>query len=687
RLPLEWEIASLTALAAAMVWSGARLQNAPERWSELVQAVRRLPQVLIPISQALVLFVPGNAALGQAATFAFAALGYGLLTRDPRSSDRWTAIMAHASVWSTLPVVGFTLHAVALPWEWYATVAAALAPPYMLVGRWMEKRQAQKTYPTALYWAGLGWVTIAIVGGAAALASDYWAGVLALALAALVLAWCAYVYRRPAFVFLASGLFIAPFSLAADQWLDQLDASQPGAWLMAAGTALALAYLSLAALLRAAEKYAAWLNLWAHILAPIASYGLLTNYSATAAEWFAAPTLVALGGVILVYLLSAIIHDSGRHPALSNYVAWLPQQIAPAIFLWPLGALLPLWLSVAWWDSALDLPWLGAALAGLALAYVGLGQGLARRKLAYRLPPHAYAYALALAGILVAFEENWPLLTTLIGVVGVLAALALAYRRVWETALAMLTFIWPFQLALQLSPLTPHAHSLAYALLASLGYFSLGVILDKADRKYALPGYVIGYAMAAYALAASLLGRLDVYPIDVPWVGVAVPLVVVALQVVSVHRFKKAPFAWAAALVIPIAFAQTLTLLRLPPEYDAAAWVGLALAYLLAERMLARWTPAQEQAWFPAFRWPLGIGAGGLCALGLLLTANETVTAFTGEQIENHFPLILAQALAVGLTVLAARLYRSRWPLYLEPWLAFLPVTLYFIGYGPSLFG
>ncbi|MCP4534455.1 MAG: hypothetical protein GY831_24950, partial [Delftia sp.] len=203
----------------------------------------------------------------------------------------------------------------------------------------------------------------------------------------------------------------------------------------------------------------------------------------------------------------------------------------------------------------------------------------------------------------------------------------------------------------------------------------------------ALPGYVITYAMAAYALAASLLGRLDVYPRDVPWVGVAVPLVVVALQVVSVHRFKRAPFAWAAALVLPIALAQTLTLLRLPPAYDAAAWVGLALAYLLAERMLARWTPAQEKAWFPAFRWPLGIGAGGLCALGLLLTANETATAFTGEQIENHFPLILAQALAVGLTILAARLYRSRWPLYLEPWLAFLPVTLYFIGYGPSLFG
>jgi hypothetical protein len=548
---------------------------------------------------------------------------------------------------------------------------------------------------------------------------------MALTLASLVLAWCAVLYRRPTFVLLASGLFITPFSLAVYQWLDQLGAPQSGAWLMGAWAGLALAYLGLAALLRGAEKYGARLNLWAHILAPVASCGLWANYASNPDDWFAGPTLVALSGVILVYLASAVIHDSGRHPALSNFVTWLPDRFAPAIFLWPVGFALPIWLAVAWSGVGLAWPWLGPTLAGFALAYVGLGGLLARRRVAYRLPPYTYAYALAVIGILVAFGEAWPLLTTLVLAVGVLAALAFMYRRVWETALAALLFIWPFQLALDLSPLTPHAYSLAYALLASLGYIPLGIALDKAGRRFAAPAYVIGYGMSACALVASLGGCLDAYPRDVPWVGVAVPLVVTVSQVFSTYHFRRSPFAWAAAVTLPIAFGQTLTLLRVVPAYVPVAWVGLAFAYLLTGRALTRRAPAEGhrpvhsagasgcfakpaeghrpvhsagasgcfakpaegQAWFQEFRWPLGVGAAALCAFGLSLTADKTWMAFSGGQVKNYSPTILAQTLAVGLTVLAAGMYRRRWPLYLEPWLAFFPVTLFFIGYGQRLFG
>jgi hypothetical protein len=686
RLPPEWDIAALAALAVAMTAGGARLERASHRWNELALAAWRLPQILIPASQVLALFVPGNAPLGRTGTFACAALGYGLLTQAPRNTARKTAILVHASVWSTVPAVGFVLYAAALPWEWYATVAAALAPLYTLAGQWIERQfHTDLDYRTATGWTGLGWVGLAILGGASAVVFDHlWAGVLALTLAALVLAWYAHFYRRPIFVFLAGALFIAPFSLSAHRWLGH--PAQSEAWLMAAWAGLALAYLGLAALLRTAEKYVKWLNLWAHLLAPYASLVLLANYALTADEWFVGPTLAALGGVILVYLFSALIHDSERHPALSNWVNWLPEQIAPAVFLWPPGALLPLWLAVAWWGHDLDLPWLGPALAALALTYVGLGQGLARRKAAYRLPPHVYTYVLSVIAVLTALEAAWPLLTALCLVVGVLVALAVAYRRAWEVALAALTFIWPFQLALELSPLTPHTHALAYALLASLVYVPPGVTLARVDRKYARPGYAVGYAMSAYALVASLLGRFDAYPLDVPWVGVAVPLVVTGLQVFSAYHFKRSLFAWAAALVFPLAFGQALTLLHVPPEYDATAWVGLALAYLLTGRALAR--PRGEEAWFQVFRWPLEVGTESLCGLGLLLTVEGTALAFMGKQVENHLPLILAQALAVALTILAARLYRSRWPLYLEPWLALFPVTLFCVGYvTPSQFG
>ncbi len=687
RLPLEWDIAVMTALAAVMVESSGRMARAPDRWGELALAVWRLPYLLLPLAQALVLFVPGEASLGQMGTFLFAALGYGLLARDARSGARWTVILAHAAAWSSVLAAGFALQSAGLSWEWYATGAAILAPAYLLSERWVTDKLPPDVIPRqafgiALYWAGFGLLVLAVGGGIAALVLDHpWSAVLALTLAALVLAWCAYLYRRPLFVLLASGLFIVPFSLTTHYWLDQLDAPQSGVWLMAAWTGLGLVYLGLAASLRGVERYAARLNLWAHILVLCACDGLVTNYIQAPDAWIAGPTLAALGGVILVYVVSAVIHDSGRHPALSNYLTWLPERVASAVFLWPVGIAVPIWMALAWHWVGLDRPWLGVALAGSGLVYVGLGELLARRKAAYRPPPHAYAYALAAAGILVTLDEAWPLLTALLLAVGVLSALAVAYRRVWETALAALLFIWPFQLALQLSPLAPHTYALAYALLASLGYIPLGIILDRAGRKFALPQYVIGYGMSACALVASLYLR------DVPWVGVAVPLVLTGSQVFSVYHFRVPWFAWAAAVVFPIGFGQALALLTVSRDYLPVAWVGLALAYVLIERALHQRAPDKGRTWTQAFRWPLGAGAVVLCALGLALTARETWLAFSGEPVEGYFPVLLAQTLAAGLTVLAAWLYRSRWPLYPQPWLVFVPVTLFFIGYGQRLFG
>ena len=684
RLPLEWEIASVAASGAGMAGGAILLRRATRGWDHLALAARRLPQILIPATLAVVLFVPGKPAWGQMGAFLFVSLAYGLLA--------WgfpAAVFAHASVWSSIGAAGFALLAAGLRAEWYASVSAALAPLYISAGRGLARRLPEdfvrrRSYLTAIYAAGFGLTAIAIVAGLISLLVDLWAGILALALAALVLAWCAYLFRRPALAFFASGLFIAPFSLAIARRLLDAREFQWFAWLMAAWAGLALVYLGLAVILRRAEKYGAWLNLWAHVLAPLGALGLLANYGFTSIDWRNGPTLVGLAGIILVYLASAILHDTGRHPALSGFVNWLPARLARAIFLWPMGFLLPVWMAVAWWGSVLDRQWLGAALAGLALVYVGLGQRLGRRTAEYRFPLHVYAYALALAGIIVAYSEQWALTMALYTAVAVFAALALIYRRTVETALAALVFIWPFHLSLELSPLTPHAYSLAYALLASLGYIPLGIALDRAGRKYALPEYIAGYALATYAVIASLLGRFGAYRVDVPWVGVVVPLVVAGLQVFSLYRFQRFPFAWAAVLVFSIAFGQTLTLLRVPAGYDGSAWVGLAFAHLSLERLLAgtgRRGQRLAQSWLQPLRWPLGIGAVVVCVIGLSLTAYDTLTAFTGGRVANFFPPILAQALAVGLTILGARLYRSRWPLYLEPGLAFLPVTLFFIGY------
>lgn len=692
-LPLEWQIASLTALATAVVESAWRLGRVRGPWSDLSRAAWRLPQLLVPIGLAMVLFdagfaLPVKPTLGHAATFAFASLGYGLLAwRFPARR------FAYAAVLSSVGAAGFALWAVALPLEWYATAAAAVAPLYILAGQRLDQRlgdgfASRRAYARAATLAGFALVGVAVLAGFVTSVAYLWPGVIALSLAALALAGCTYLLRRPMLVLLAAGLFLAPYSLAIYRWLADFGVLQPMAWLVAAWAGLALAYLGLAVLLRTAEQYGVWLNLIAHALTPLASLALVINYYQTANAWSAGPTLAALGTVIVVYFASAVIHDSRRYPALSSYIErLLPDKFGHAIFIWPVGFLLPLWLAIGWWGSTLHPHWLGAALAGAGLAYVGLGQLVARRRAQYRLPVHVYAYVLAVVAILVAFGEVWPLLTSLYVAVGVLAALALVYRRVWETAAAGLLFIWPIQLSLTISPLTLHLYSLAYALLASLAYIPLAVALDKAGRKLALPIYATGYGVSAYALVISLLGRFGVYPLDLRWVGVAVPLIVTGLQVFGLYRLRQILFGWAAALAFAIAFGQTLSLLRVPPAYHAAAWVGLAFVYVLTERALAHRTPSGGAAWWRGLRLPLGVGGTAFCALGLLLTAQGTTVGFTGGQVDNHSALLLAQGLAVLLTGLAAWLYRSRWPLYLEPWLAFFPVTLFFIGYGARLFG
>ncbi|MCP4536760.1 MAG: hypothetical protein GY832_06405 [Chloroflexi bacterium] len=683
-LPIEWSVASVTASSLLMIGVAASLGQATGHWKNMARASRYLPQILIPASLAVVIFVPGDAAFGQMAAFFLATLSYGLLAwRFPAT------IAAHATVWSSVGAVLFALIAVDLPIEWYASIAAVVGFFYILAGRWMGTQldkgwKQRRGYLAAAYLVGFGMVSVAVLVGFGTLPSDLWAGVIALTLAAFVLAACAYLFRRPVLVLLAAGLFVAPFTFAVAQWLDDLAVAYWGAWLMSAWAGLALAYLGIAVILRAADEYGRWLNMWAHILALLVLFGLCGLIFTYGLTTISVPTLVALGGVIIVYIVSAVVHDSGRHPALSNWVTWLPNQIERAIFLWPVGLLAPVWLTVFWSAAEGDRPWLGVALAGLALAYVGLGQLLSQRKVEYRLPFHTYAYPLAVIGVLAAWSDTWAQLITLYIVVGVLAALASVYRRVLETAAAALLFIWPFDLSLGRTSLPSHAHSLAYALLVSLAYIPLGVWLDKQERKLSLPVYIVGYGLSAYALLTSLMGRLGAYRPDLPMVGVVVPLIVTGLQVFGAYRFRQPPFAWVGALTFAIAFGQTLTLLHIPPEYDATAWVGLAVAYMLAERVIAL---AKEKAWFLTFRWPLGMGTIALCTLGLLLTASGTVAAFTDRPVENFFPIILAQSLAVGLTMLAARLYYSRWPLHFEPWLVFFPVTLFFVGYGEVIFG
>ena len=685
RLPLEWQIAVVSAMAPLMITGAARLDRASDHWVHISPAGRRLAHVWLLMSIALVVFVPGRAALGQSATFLIASLGFALLAR---SSPR--AAYAHASVWSSIGACVFLLRASALPGEWYAAAVGALSILYTLAGQRLRRPlskgpTAVRRFSMASEVAGWALLAIAVLGGFGALLIDLWAGVVALTLGALILSWQAYLRRKPALVLLGAGLFVMPFSLALQRALGDLAIPRPELWLMASWAGLALVYLGLGMALRRAPEYAAWLYLLAHALAPVAALGALVGFVLATIDESIGPTLTSLSGVILVYGVSAVLHDSGRHPALSGSLDRLPAWIGRTAFLWPVGGLLPVWLAVAWHGSKLPGPWLGAAIVGLGLAYVGLGEILSRRRPEYHWPPDLYAHALGFVGIVLAFGDRWALLAALYLVVGVLAALAFVRRWAPQAALASLLLVWPFELSLELSPLAAHAYSLAYALLASAGYVPLGIALERAGRRFTLPQYILGYGVAALAVGLSLLGRFGLYPTDLPWVGVATPLLVSALLTFGAGRFRSAPFAWAAVGVFAIAFGQALTIFHVPAEFLATAWVALALACVLTERALARGQAARIEAWHRHFRLPLVVAAGTFCALGLALTAPDTAAIFAGTHQGSPFPGILAQSLALSISILSARLYRNRWLLYGAAVLSFFPYTAAWIGYGPVL--
>jgi hypothetical protein len=379
------------------------------------------------------------------------------------------------------------------------------------------------------------------------------------------------------------------------------------------------------------------------------------------------------------------VHDGNKHPGLSRYVTNLfPGTFGQAAFVWPLALLLPILIRIAWSGSMLISEWLGAALAGLGLAYLLLGQLLLRRKRAYRQPWHATALILAMAGAVATLGYQPALMVSLYLDVILLAGVAFLYRSALAVAAASILLILPFQITLDLLAILPHAQSVVYGLLICFAYLPLGLWLHKAGRKYALPVYVVAYGLSVFSLVASLLGRFGAYPSDLPWVGVMAPIIISGLYVFSLYRFRQPVFAWAGTLTLAIAYGQMLTLLRLPPINDAAAWAGLACLYLLSSWGLSR----TSIAWLRLLRMPLGSGCVALGSLALALTMSATVTAFFHNISAAQQPsLILAQAMVAGLAILAAVLFRSRWPLYLLPWLTLLPVTMFFVGYGELLFG
>jgi hypothetical protein len=705
KLPVDWSVASVTAAGALMtIATTNRFAKAKENWKELLRAARYLSQILIPVSVMYVVLLPIKPPTGHMLAFLFATIGYAILAINFPA-----IIFAYAALAASIGTIVYGLRVTELPVEWYATVAGVLALVYIFIGQRVQKIKTEspiiKNYIRALNVTGLLLVGLATAGGFIFSFDKVWAGVIAMTLASFDLAVCAYVFGNSLFTLFATGLFILPYLFGFEQWLKDVKIAQPISWTAVAIGGLAFAYIVIGAALRKTQIHARWLYAVGHVLTGVALFILPFDYLVYPEKWQYIPVLTSLGIGIAIYLLSFVLQHSGQHSTLADVSKWLPFGLGKSLFLWPIGFLLPVWVAVAWHGYGLSNLWLGTTLALLGLTYIGVGQGLSKYAKEYRLPFHTYVYLLCTIGILISIPSStyttnadwYPLLTALLITVASTTILATVYNRIAETVIASLLFIWPFQLSLQLFETPVYAQTLAYVLLASLAYTPIAIYLKRNEQTRAkfhhAPVFITGYTLTAYAVIASIvLGDAKTFT---PWIGVMVPFIATVLLIFSASYFKAAKYssvwAWAGTLTFTIAFGQSLTLFKVPAAYDALAWVGIAAFYMIFERTLFFTSQKENRGvqkfWSGIFHQPWIIFALALAALGLFLSLPDTFSAFAGIYLENYLPEILAQASIVILAIASARLYQNRWLLFVEPFVAFLPATLFFVGYGKQIFG
>src|SRR5258706_2303434 len=418
KLPVDWSVASVTASGALMTIAAGRFSKAKESWKEMLRAARYLSQILIPVSVMYVVLLPIKPPTGHVLAFLFATIGYSVLAWEFPS-----IIFAYTALAASIGTIMYGLRVTQLTIEWYATASSVLALVYIFIGQRIKTESPIiKSYVKALNITGLILISIAGFGGFFTSFDKVWAGVIAMTLASLDLAICAYIFGNSLFTLFAAGLFILPYLFAFEQWFKDTKITQPISWISAAIGGLAFAYILIGAGLRKTQVHARWLYAVGHVLAGTALFILPFDYLIYPEKWQYNASLISLGIGIGVYLFSFVLQHSGQHSTLTDVSKWLPFGLGKSLFLWPIGFLIPVWVTIAWHGNSLtNNLWLGTTLAFLGLAYIGIGQGLSKYAKEYRLPFHTYVYLLCTIGILISIPgetyatkaDGYPLLTAL----------------------------------------------------------------------------------------------------------------------------------------------------------------------------------------------------------------------------------------------------------------------------------
>jgi len=351
-LSMEWSITSVTFSSTLMAVFAGRFWQSGVKRHEIARASRYLSQILIPLSIFYIIFSPSKPPVEQTVAFLVATVGYGILAWQFPS-----LIFAYASLGTSIGMVIFGLLVFNVPLDWYPTTASILAFLYILISQVLKRAKPEsgfaQIYPKALNATGLTLIGLTILGGCITALNDIWPAVIALTIASFDLAFCAYIFQKSRYTAFAAGLFIIPFSLGFWRWFTDQNIAQSIGWMTFAWGGLALAYVGGGVLLKKYDRHAGWLFGIGHFFNLFALFVLPFDSIPNTAAWKNTPTLFSLAICFAVYTASFILQDSGNHPPLSKISNWLPRGLGKAIFLWPMGLILPIWISTAWYGNGM----------------------------------------------------------------------------------------------------------------------------------------------------------------------------------------------------------------------------------------------------------------------------------------------------------------------------------------------
>ncbi len=232
-------------------------------------------------------------------------------------------------------------------------------------------------------------------------------------------------------------------------------------------------------------------------------------------------------------------------------------------------------------------------------------------------------------------------------------------------------------------------YPLAYLLLISFAHYPFGIFVHRIDRKLAQPFEWFGWLGSGVIFLLACFAPVAQSP---TWAPALTLTLLTVYYIFNGWHFRHSVFASADALAIPAAVFSWLNVWKVPLDQAALVWAGLAFVYLFIERFLSGLMVSSaagervSSVWAKrVFRLPFELGTIILALVALYIS----IIAYNQFFINlNRVGLTLAaQAMLVLLTILAARLHRSRLPLFIEPFLSSLLAVLFFLVFSPSLLG